>query len=90
MCLEFLCYDPNYNYGDDDEDDDVSMDTNGYDGESDDDVDNDEEYSDDDDMSWKVRRASAKCLASVLGSRHELLNYFYTNVSPKLIARFKG
>lgn len=90
LCLEFLCYDPNYNYGDeDDDDDDVSMDTNGYHGDSDDDVDNDEEYSDDDDMSWKVRRASAKCLASVLGSRHELLNYFYTNVSPKLIVRFK-
>ena len=47
-------------------------------------------FSDDDDMSWKVRRASAKCLASILGSRHELLSYFYTTVSPKLIARFKG
>ena len=39
---------------------------------------------------FKVRRASAKCLASILGSRTELLSEFYSSVSPKLIARFKG
>ena len=50
----------------------------------------DDEYSDDDDMSWKVRRASAKCLTVILGSRVEMLTDFYHMVSPTLIARFKG
>lgn len=30
LCLEFICFDPNYNYGSDDEDDD-SMDTDDQD-----------------------------------------------------------
>ena len=50
----------------------------------------DEEYSDDDDMSWKVRRAAAKCLAAVIATRHEMLSDFYKVVSPALIVRFKG
>lgn len=37
-----------------------------------------------------MRRAAAKCLESVIATRHELLGEMYQNVSPALIARFKG
>ena len=50
----------------------------------------DDEYSDDDDISWKVRRASAKCLAAIMATRHEMLRDFYAVISPTLISRFKG
>lgn len=48
-----------------------------------------EEYSDDDDMSWKVRRSAAKCLEAVISSRPDLVEDFYKVLSPALIARFK-
>ncbi|CAG8508691.1 1192_t:CDS:10, partial [Dentiscutata heterogama] len=47
------------------------------------------DYSDDDDISWKVRRSSSKLLASIIGTRHELLSQIYTNVAPALVSRFK-
>lgn len=40
-------------------------------------------------MSWKIRRAAAKCLDAIIGTRHELINVFYAEVSPVLIGRFK-
>lgn len=49
-----------------------------------------EDYSDDDDVSWKIRRAAAKCLEAIICTRHDLLNLFYNEVSPILINRFKG
>lgn len=48
-----------------------------------------EDYSDDDDLSWKVRRASAKCLEALILSRQDLIEDFYRVLSPALIARFK-
>lgn len=83
LCLKYITYDPNYNYEADDGDGGVAMDM-----EDDEDVDS-EEYSDDDDMSWKVRRSAAKCLESVISTRHELLDDFYKTLSPALISRFK-
>uniref|UniRef100_A0A8D3AAQ8 TATA-binding protein interacting (TIP20) domain-containing protein n=1 Tax=Scophthalmus maximus TaxID=52904 RepID=A0A8D3AAQ8_SCOMX len=76
ICLRYLTYDPNYNFDDEDEDDNA-MDAD------------DDEYSDDDDMSWKVRRAAAKCLDAVVSTRHEMLPEFYRSVSPALVCRFK-
>lgn len=48
-----------------------------------------DEYSDDDDMSWKVRRAAAKCLAALISSRPDLLPDFHCTLAPALIRRFK-
>jgi len=85
----YITYDPNYNYDDDVNDfsdgEGVAMEV-----EEDGDEDAEDEYSDDDDMSWKVRRAAAKCLEAVVSSRRELLSDLYKGVSPALIARFKG
>uniref|UniRef100_A0A803NAM7 TATA-binding protein interacting (TIP20) domain-containing protein n=1 Tax=Chenopodium quinoa TaxID=63459 RepID=A0A803NAM7_CHEQI len=47
------------------------------------------EYTDDEDASWKVRRAAAKCLAGLIVSRPELLSNLYEEACPKLIERFK-
>ena len=81
LCLRFLSHDPNYNYSVDEEEMEEA------DGDEDD---NEDDYSDDDDMSWKVRRAAAKCLEAVISTRHEMLLEFYRTVSPELINRFKG
>ncbi|XP_058986020.1 cullin-associated NEDD8-dissociated protein 1 isoform X3 [Musca domestica] len=83
LCLKYLTYDPNYNYEADDIESNIAMDT------EDDEYDDSEEYSDDDDMSWKVRRAAAKCLESIIITRHDMLDDFYRDLSPSLIARFK-
>ncbi|EDV32322.1 uncharacterized protein Dana_GF14106 [Drosophila ananassae] len=83
LCLKYITYDPNYNYETDDGDTGYAMDT-----EEDEYVDS-EEYSDDDDMSWKVRRAAAKCLEVLIATRQELIEDFYRSLSPALIARFK-
>lgn len=85
LCLRYITYDPNYNYDNDVDEDGETMET-----EEDEDDDEYDEYSDDDDMSWKVRRAAAKCLEAVISSRQELLTVFYRTVSPALIGRFKG
>lgn len=89
LCLEYLAYDPNYNYDDNGENGDENfMDTNDGDDMEDEDIEDD--YSDDDDMSWKVRRAAAKCLEGIIITRKDLIADMYRNVSKSLIQRFKG
>ncbi|CAH1639629.1 unnamed protein product [Spodoptera littoralis] len=91
LCLKMITYDPNYNYEDEEEDgggEDEEMEDESFAPDAEPESDS-EEYSDDDDMSWKVRRAAAKCLESVIATRHELLGEMYQTVSPALIARFK-
>uniref|UniRef100_A0A453JP02 Cullin-associated NEDD8-dissociated protein 1 n=2 Tax=Aegilops tauschii subsp. strangulata TaxID=200361 RepID=A0A453JP02_AEGTS len=47
------------------------------------------EYTDDEDASWKVRRASAKCLSAIIVSRPQMLSKMYQEACPKLIDRFR-
>ncbi|KAK4683892.1 hypothetical protein P7C73_g6321, partial [Tremellales sp. Uapishka_1] len=78
--MELLKYDPNYAGDDSDEDMDG-------DDEDDDDFD-DDAYSDDEDVSWKIRRSAAKLLFALIGSRNELILDFYRSLAPVLISRF--
>ncbi|KAK4739969.1 hypothetical protein R3W88_003666 [Solanum pinnatisectum] len=47
------------------------------------------EYTDDDDVSWKVRRAAAKCLAALVVTQPEMLSKLYRQACSKLIDKFK-
>ncbi|KAG2745509.1 TIP120-domain-containing protein [Suillus brevipes Sb2] len=79
---QFIKYDPNYAGPDDGEDEEMAD-------ADDDDEDTDlDEYSDDEDTSYKIRRASTKLLAAVITTRPELLTSLYKEVSPVLISRF--
>ncbi|PNJ37155.1 CAND2 isoform 3 [Pongo abelii] len=82
LCLQYIKHDPNYNY-DSDEEQMETEDSEFSEQESED------EYSDDDDMSWKVRRAAAKCIAALISSRPDLLSDFHCTLAPVLICRFK-
>ncbi|GAB4848565.1 Cullin-associated NEDD8-dissociated protein 1 [Ancistrocladus abbreviatus] len=82
LTLEFLSYDPNFTDNMDEDTDDEA-----HEEEEDDESAN--EYTDDEDVSWKVRRASAKCLAALIVSRPEMLAKLYEEACPKLIDRFK-
>ena len=86
--LKYLCYDPNYSY-DNDDDDSMSTEKIDYDNEDDD----DDEYndvSDDDDVSWKVRRASAKVLEALVASKpHTAVQFYNKNRAAILVSRFK-
>ena len=78
-----MAYDPIYDY-DCEEDMDVDDDGEGWDDEE-----IDEEEVQDDDSSWKVRRGSLNLIISVITTRPEMLRNLYTDVSQKLINRFK-
>lgn len=49
----------------------------------------DEEYSDDEDVSWKVRRAAAKCLATIVCAYPDRFADVYARACPALLARFR-
>ncbi|CAA19440.1 Cullin-associated NEDD8-dissociated protein 1 [Caenorhabditis elegans] len=74
-----LAYDPNYEYGDDDEDEQME----------DDEDDDEDEYSDDEDVTWKVRRAAAKAIEAMISSHRESLLNLSQKIGPVVIGRFK-
>ncbi|KAF2294067.1 hypothetical protein GH714_007230 [Hevea brasiliensis] len=82
LTLEYLSYDPNFT-------DNMEEDTDEESHEEEEDDESANEYTDDEDVSWKVRRAAAKCLAALIVSRPELLSKLYEEACPKLIDRFK-
>ncbi|VDP09421.1 unnamed protein product [Heligmosomoides polygyrus] len=78
-----LTYDPNYSYSDDEDDQSMEI------GDGDTDEDDAEDYSDDDDMSWKVRRASAKTIEAMIVSRRDQLSNSVRTLGPLLISRLR-
>ncbi|XP_030444160.1 cullin-associated NEDD8-dissociated protein 1-like [Syzygium oleosum] len=82
LTLEYLSYDPNFT-------DTMEEDTDEENFEEEEDDDSANEYTDDEDASWKVRRAAATCLAALIVSRPEMLSKLYVEACPKLIDRFK-
>ena len=79
LALSFMCYDPNYQY---DEESDEEME---QDMESD-----EEDYgSDDDDTSWKIRKAAVRLISAIILSRAETLNQLYDHLADGLISSFK-
>ncbi|XP_043934569.1 cullin-associated NEDD8-dissociated protein 1-like [Protopterus annectens] len=86
LSLKYITYDPNYNYDHEEDEDEDMMETEN---EEEEEQESEDEYSDDDDMSWKVRRASVKCLDAIISTRHDMVQEFYKTVSPALISRFK-
>ncbi|XP_022716324.1 cullin-associated NEDD8-dissociated protein 1-like isoform X3 [Durio zibethinus] len=82
LVLEYLSYDPNFT-------DNMEEDTDDENDAEEEDDESANEYTDDEDVSWKVRRAAAKCLAALIVSRPEMLCKLYEEACPKLIDRFK-
>ncbi|XP_004368405.1 cullin-associated NEDD8-dissociated protein 2 isoform X3 [Trichechus manatus latirostris] len=84
LCLQYMKHDPNYNYDSDEDEEQMETEDSEFSEQE-----SEDEYSDDDDMSWKVRRAAAKCMAALIGSRPDLLPDFHRTLAPVLIRRFR-
>lgn len=89
LSKEYIEYDPNYSYDTSDEDEMEDEEDMDFDDEEMDDG----EYSDDDDISWKVRKAAAKCLISIIKTRPSHLSNLYNELLEDedfdLTSRFK-
>ncbi|KAH9982078.1 TIP120-domain-containing protein [Lactifluus volemus] len=81
VATKYIKFDPNYSGGGDDEDEEML--------DEDEDVEGDlDEWSDEEDQSYKIRRSTTKLLASIIATRPELLVPLFKEVSPVLISRF--
>lgn len=85
LALKYIKHDPNYA---EEADEDVEdMEDEGEEQQEEEEADGD--ISDDDDMSWKVRRSATKCLSAIITTRPERMPEIYAKVAPVLIARFR-
>ncbi|KAK5136943.1 hypothetical protein LTR08_001450 [Meristemomyces frigidus] len=82
----FLKYEPNVA---DDEDEDMEEDPENDDFEGDEDFEEETGFEDEDDVSWKVRRCSAKALHALIETLDANDPAMYGQIAPALIARFK-
>jgi hypothetical protein len=81
-------FDPNYNY--DYANNDVTMQDEEEGAGWGDEIDEEDwGNADDDDTSWKVRRASVKLIDAILNSRPDKLREIYRNYAAELVDRFK-
>jgi len=85
--LRFLKYEPNV--ADDDDDEDMEDEEEEDDFAGDEDFEEETGFEDEDDVSWKVRRCSAKTLHALIGVLDANDSAIYGQVAPALIARFK-
>lgn len=90
--VRFLQYDPNNANAVDESMEAADSDEDDNAGYEDEDYEEDEGFSDDDDMTWKVRRCAAKLLYTLISTRaNDLLDdgTLYGKVAPQLVERFR-
>ena len=83
----FLKYEPNV--ADDDDDEEMEEDQDDEDFEVDEDFEEETGFEDEDDVSWKVRRCSAKALHALIETLDPNDSAMFGLIAPALIARFK-
>ena len=98
LCVEFVAYDPNYNEEADGSGDEMDLGEDGsfddFPAASDDEggagwaEDDEIDYSDDEDISWKVRKAASKALGELIRTRPELTDHLAQQIGPLLVRRF--
>lgn len=86
LAEKLMLFDPNYTY---DETGDTVMEDDEGEGWGSDFEDDNVGNQDDDDTTWKVRRASVKLLESITSSRPDLLRSVYQRFARVLVMRFK-
>ncbi|KAK5122136.1 hypothetical protein LTR85_004382 [Meristemomyces frigidus] len=84
--MRFLKYEPNVA---DDEDEDMDEEQDDDEFEGDEDFEEETGFEDEDDVSWKVRRCSAKALHALINTLDANDPVLYGQIAPALIARFK-
>ena len=98
--LRYVAYDPNVSADEDDDEmgglqteSDDELETNGFDEDDEEAFEEEGAMSDDDDVSWKVRRCAAKVLYTIISTRGngDLLDsgILYDKIAPVLIKRFQ-